>query len=116
MTVKKQNLLVDNSAAPSAGLQVDNCIAWPGGHLNLIVIGTVFDSGTLDLMVCTKCPPGGTARDSNNNPQLALADFTTLKAGINAAGIVDLGYVNPCIIGLNVNTPGPNMRVKASIF
>jgi hypothetical protein len=113
MTTRSPNLLLDNGAQPAAGVQYANVINWYGGQLSLAAEG-VFGTATFQVLITTEYPVGGVVP---NPPSLWIADaaWVPLGAVFSAPGRQNLGYINPCLLCINVLTPGSNTRAKVAV-
>lgn len=110
MPTRNVNLLLSNAAQPANGTATGNVIQWYGGPLSLVAQG-VFAGATVDIMIGTRYPSGGSRLDYADPAKYTDADWTVLHT-FNAPGQFNLANLNPCALVVRVNGSAAGTRVR----
>ena len=114
MTTRNANLVIDPSAKPANGIQYGNVIQWYGGPIE-VELGGVFDSSSIDLVMCAKLPTNGKLYAADNvTLQVADTDWIALQT-FTAAGRFHADNLNPCLLTTKVSSSGNATRVRGVV-
>lgn len=113
MSIRNSGLLLANTAQPAAGINKANVIQWYGGQLTISATGE-FGGATVDIMACTRFPTSGDKADFSDASKFTDADFSVI-ATTSAAGMVNLGNVNPCALAVRITNPSGTTRIKVRV-